>query len=246
MFSSLSLILALACAPKKIEALQTEVALRDQALQAVRAENQGYVVQIATLREEVERLGAKNAELVALYGAITAEFGPELESGAASLVLFPDRTVLGVPDGLRFASGSDEIEAGADLDRLAAFILAHPQRRFAIEGHTDAEPIRSARFASNWELGAARAVAVVEALLDRGVPAWQLSAVSFAETAPVASNAHDAGMAANRRIDLAVELSVRETGAQTALLEAARRAGGPVYALATEPQPEETPRAAQR
>ncbi len=38
-----------------------------------------------------------------------------------------------------------------------------------IDGHTDNRPISSARFPSNWELSAARAISVVRALIDEGV-----------------------------------------------------------------------------
>lgn len=229
---SLVLVLAAGCAPKKIHALQEEVAQRDVTINTLRAENQGYTIQIDTLKQEVDRLGARNKELVDLYASITNEFGGDIETGQASLVVFPDRSVIVIGDGIQFASGSAALEdsSEATLDRLAEFLRQHPQRRFQVEGHTDAAPIHNAQFASNWELGAARAVAVINELESRGVPGQQLSAATFGDTEPIATNAHPGGMAANRRITVAVQTSVKESGAQTALLEAAKRHGGAIYA----------------
>lgn len=235
----LVLLLAAGCAPKKIHALEEAVAQRDITINTLRAEQQGYVIQLDTLRQEVDRLGARNKELVDMYASITEEFGGDIELGNASLVIFPDRSLIAVGDGIQFASGSAALDPASDatLDRLASFLAQHPGRRFQVEGHTDAEPIHNAHFRSNWELGAARAVAVIDGLIERGVPSQQLSAATYGETAPIATNSHPLGMAANRRITVAVQTSVKESGAQQALLEAAQRAGGALYASTTTIEP---------
>lgn len=238
-FLSLLPFLAVGCGHKKINALEEELAGRDATIQTLQAENQGYVIQVNTLKEELGRVNRKNEELAAFYNALTSEFGPQLQSGEASLVVFPDRSLIVIGDQITFPSGSARLtpESSAALDELATFLKAHPERRFQVEGHTDAAPIHNAQFASNWELGAARALTVVDELIARGVPASRLSAATFAETAPMASNASVDGMGSNRRIAVAVELSVEETGAQEALVEAARRHNGPVYAMVTPETP---------
>jgi flagellar motor protein MotB len=223
------------CAAKRINALEDQVEVQDHTIESLRAENQGYVLQVEVLRNETARLTAHNKELAALYSSIVDEFGTELAAGNASLVIFPDRTVVAVGDGITFASGSARLdkESAASIDRLAGFLKAHPDRRFQVEGHTDDAPIHNSAFASNWELGAARAVSVVNELVARGVPAERLSAASHADTSPMANNTHPEGMAENRRIAVAVQTSVKELGAQQALLEAAKKAGGARYAAAT-------------
>lgn len=228
----LALVLSPGCAAHKIATLEEGIAARDAAIQRLTAENQGYVVEIGTLKEEVARLGKKNEELVGMYQALLTDFGPRLESGQATLIVFPDRTTLVVGDPIPFASGSARLTPAADasLDELAAFLKEHPGRRFQVEGHTDAEPIHNGQFASNWELGAARAISVVDALVDRGVSDLQLSAATFGATEPVATNTHPDGMALNRRIAVSVEIAVSESGAQQALLDAAKKAGGAQYA----------------
>lgn len=230
----LSLCLAPGCAAHRIQGLETELADRDTQLRTLQATNQGYLIELDTLRAQLDAVGRKNEELAAVYTALTNEFGPELSDGSASLVVYPDRTSIVIGDQLRFATGSARLgpDSDAALDKFAAFVKAHPDRRFQIEGHTDDAPIHNTSFASNWSLGAARALAVVQALIDRGVPEAQLSAATFAATEPIATNGHPDGMATNRRIALAVSTSVKESGAQQALLEAAQRAGGAVYAAA--------------
>jgi chemotaxis protein MotB len=73
-----------------------------------------------------------------------------------------------------------------------------------IEGHTDSTPISNARFASNWDLSAARASAVLARLAARGLPAQRLSVAGFADQRPVADNSTEEGRAQNRRVDVVV------------------------------------------
>ena len=74
----------------------------------------------------------------------------------------------------------------------------------AHEGHTDDVPIKTAKFPSNWELGAARALVVLRTLEEGGVTPAQLSAATYGENRPTAKNDSDEGRAANRRIEIVV------------------------------------------
>lgn len=71
-----------------------------------------------------------------------------------------------------------------------------------VEGHTDNVPMHSAQFASNWELSAARAAAVVRFLNGQGVVSARLSAVGFADTKPLQSNGTPEGRKRNRRVEI--------------------------------------------
>jgi chemotaxis protein MotB len=74
-----------------------------------------------------------------------------------------------------------------------------------LEGHTDSVPINTPRFHSNWQLSAARSIALLEILTGRfGVSASRLSVAGYAETAPMDSNETEAGRARNRRVDIVV------------------------------------------
>jgi len=70
-----------------------------------------------------------------------------------------------------------------------------------VEGHTDNQPIETAKFPSNWELSAMRAVNILRYFQNKGgLSANRLVAVGFGEHQPAASNDTPAGRQMNRRI----------------------------------------------
>ena len=70
-----------------------------------------------------------------------------------------------------------------------------------VDGHTDIRPVRGA-FSSNWQLSAARAIAVVQYLVSKGVPAQRLLAAGFGEFQPLDQAQNDEAYRKNRRIEL--------------------------------------------
>jgi chemotaxis protein MotB len=71
-----------------------------------------------------------------------------------------------------------------------------------VDGHADRNPIRSSRFASNWELAAARAIAVAQMLISEGLPANRVAAASFGDAQPIDQGDTPQAFARNRRIEL--------------------------------------------
>ena len=57
-----------------------------------------------------------------------------------------------------------------------------------IEGHTDDDPIHTARYPSNWELSAGRASGVVRLFIEYGMDGTRMKATGFAETRPKVPN----------------------------------------------------------
>jgi len=106
-----------------------------------------------------------------------------------------------------FPSGRAALKTGAVgvLDSLAVFLgkVPYPVR---IEGHTDSIPINTARFPSNWELSAARAVAVTRALQGGGVAPDRIAAIGCGEYRPLAPNTTPEGRAENRRVEIFLKL----------------------------------------
>lgn len=104
-----------------------------------------------------------------------------------------------------FPSGQAELtEDGRRMLGQLAPALRQAPGDIAVEGHTDATPIATLRFPSNWELSAARAAVVVRALADAGVAAERLSAVGYADTRPLAFGADPDSLARNRRVTLSL------------------------------------------
>lgn len=71
-----------------------------------------------------------------------------------------------------------------------------------IEGHTDRQPITTYKFQDNWDLGAARANAVVRYFISRGIKPEQLSAVSHGEFKPTDNRINESAYSKNRRIEI--------------------------------------------
>jgi len=71
-----------------------------------------------------------------------------------------------------------------------------------VDGHADRTPIRSTRFATNWELSAARAIAVANLLILEGLPANRVAAAAFGENQPLDTAETPEAYARNRRIEL--------------------------------------------
>ena len=71
-----------------------------------------------------------------------------------------------------------------------------------VDGHADRTPIRgSPRFASNWDLSAARAIAVVQVLVSAGLPPDRAAATAFGEFQPIDPGDSPEALARNRRIE---------------------------------------------
>jgi outer membrane protein OmpA-like peptidoglycan-associated protein len=104
--------------------------------------------------------------------------------------------------GVRFENDSAQLteDSSAALDPAAASVQRYPRLRIEIQGHTDSV----GSDAYNLKLSQARAEAVREYLITRGVPASQLTAMGYGETQPVADNKTAAGRAQNRRVVMSV------------------------------------------
>ena len=106
-----------------------------------------------------------------------------------------------------FSSGSADLmpSAKTQLDALALW-LKSTEGMVEIEGHTDNQPINTAQYANNWALSSARAVAIVNYLIEiHSLSGTRFRAVGFGEYSPVADNATTQGRQKNRRVVIKVE-----------------------------------------
>jgi chemotaxis protein MotB len=114
--------------------------------------------------------------------------------------------VISLPEQATFPVGTADVTPGARalIGRVAATIARLPNL-VRVEGHTDDVPIRTARYASNWELSTARASAVVAFLIESGgIDPTRLSAAGYGQFHPRVPNTSSENRARNRRIDLVV------------------------------------------
>ena len=87
------------------------------------------------------------------------------------------------------------------LAKVAEVLVRYQDSRVTIVGHTDS----TGSDEHNRLLSRDRAVAVLEELTRRGVPASRLSALGRGETEPRSSNATAGGRALNRRVEILLE-----------------------------------------
>ena len=92
-------------------------------------------------------------------------------------------------NALLFESGQADITpAGkAAIDKVVKLLPTIDQRyQIAIEGHTDDVSIHTARYDSNWDLSAGRAINVLKSFTTAGISPQRLSAQGYADTRPAA------------------------------------------------------------
>ena len=195
---------------QQIAALRRQLAALEEALNASESRNTDSQTQIADLGR---RLNVALAQRVQELSQYRSDFFGRLRKILADR---PDIEVVGdrfvLPASVLFSTASDDLSDSArgELDKIADAILElekqiPPEINWVIrvDGHTDVRPVQStARFRSNWELSAARAIAVVRYLIDRGIKPEHLVAAGFGEFQPLDTGDSEEAFARNRRIEL--------------------------------------------
>ncbi len=106
--------------------------------------------------------------------------------------------LLKLKDAVLFAPGSDQLsELSRDMLEKVEVTLANFKdlTMVNIEGHTDDNPITSARFPSNWELSSARSARIARLFFEKGLKQAQLVSEGYAESRPLVPNRDDEGTA---------------------------------------------------
>jgi chemotaxis protein MotB len=156
--------------------------------------------------EDTDRRKGEAERRVAELRRLLAPLKAMIDAGTLTVKIVDGRMVLSLGADVLFPTGVAELspEGRQTIDAIAQALLLVPERRIQVEGHTDSVPIHNARFRSNWELGAGRAITIVGAMLADGVAPARASAASFGEHRPVGSNDSDAGRQSNRRIEIVI------------------------------------------
>ena len=111
---------------------------------------------------------------------------------------------------LLFPSGQDVlVSQGEVVQTLKEFaaIAGSPEAAgydVVVVGHTDTDRISqsNARFQSNWDLSAYRAIAVMKLLARSGLSETRMGVMGYSKFRPIADNASDAGKGQNRRVEI--------------------------------------------
>lgn len=156
--------------------------------------------------KEKKKDDPKVVDLASSMKVLSEVLAPEIKAGKIQVTMQSRGLVISFTQAALFPSGEDVISPAAyeGMRRVAEAVqkIPNPVR---LEGHTDSQPIRNSSFDNNWELSAARSIAVLNVLTDRfGVPHERLSVAGYADTAPIAENDTDQGRAKNRRVDIVI------------------------------------------
>jgi chemotaxis protein MotB len=111
--------------------------------------------------------------------------------------------------GMTFASGGADVlpDMLEPLKKIMNLLPQYADRyKFAVEGHTDEEPLKKESiFKSNWDLAAARALQVRDLLENVGLPKNKIRVEAYADTKPLLAKQleglnHQQVLAKHRRV----------------------------------------------
>ncbi len=194
---------------QQIAALRRQLAAIEAALAASEGKDKDAQAKIADLGSRLNVALAQKVQELARYRSDFFGRLRQILGERPGVRVVGDRFVF--QSEVLFDSGQAVVNSAghAELDQLAAALIQLEREIppdlpwvMRVDGHTDAKPIKSASYASNWELSAARAIAVVEYLAGRGVDPHRLVAAGFGQYQPIEAATTDDANRKNRRIEL--------------------------------------------
>jgi chemotaxis protein MotB len=194
---------------QQLLALRRQIAALNEALQAAEAKDKDSQARISDLGARLNLVLARQVQELQRYRSDFFGRLRELLKGRKDIRVVGDRFVF--QSEVLFPSGQAQmtVDGLAAMDQLAQAIVEIERQIpsevdwvLQVDGHTDARPIQSREFPSNWELSSARAISVVKYLISRGVAAHRLVAAGYGEFAPLEIGDTDEVLRKNRRIEL--------------------------------------------
>lgn len=194
---------------QQIAAMRRQLAALEQALEASEAREKDGQSRIADLGQRLNAALAARVQELTRYRSDFFGRLRQILGARPDIRIVGDRFVF--QSELFFDAGQAVLrpDGAAELDKIVR-ALADLEREIPpdipwivrVDGHTDARPIATPQFPSNWALSSARAIAVVQYFVSRGVPPQRLAAAGFGEFQPLDVGTTDEAYRRNRRIEL--------------------------------------------
>ena len=194
---------------QQLLALRRQIAALEAALEASEKKEQASQARIADLGKRLNVALARKVEELKRYRSDFFGRLRDLLAKRKDIRIVGDRFVF--QSEVLFPSGSDTFnpeglpalrEVAAAIHELEERIPPDIDWVLRVDGHTDARPINTPEFPSNWELSTARALRVVRFLISEGVSPKHLVAAGFGEFHPIDPGTSEEALRRNRRIEL--------------------------------------------
>ena len=193
---------------QQLAALRTQIGALETALDASETRDTQSKTAIADLGKRLNLALAQRVQDLSRYRSDFFGRLRQILEGRADVQVVGDRFVF--QSEVLFAAGQADVsdDGKTELAKLGSAILQlqteiPPDINWVlrIDGHTDKRPISTAQFPSNWELSAARAIAVAKYLMTQGVDPKRLVPAGFGEFSPIDPADNDDAYKKNRRIE---------------------------------------------
>ena len=194
---------------QQIAAFRRQLAALETALDASERKDKEAQAQIANLGQRLNLALAQRVEELKNYRSDFFGRLRQIIGNRPDIRIVGDRFVL--QSELLFDVGKADLkpEALPEIDKIASAMLEIGAKIPAdipwvlrVDGHTDIRPTgTTGQYKSNWDLSAARAIAVVKYLATKGIEPQHLLAAGFGEFQPIDSGTSDEAYRRNRRIE---------------------------------------------
>ena len=194
---------------QQMASLRRQLSKIEIALKLSETDSAKKQIQIAALGKRLNIALASKVQELSKY---RSEFFGRLRSLIGSrrdIRIVGDRFVF--QSEVLFEKGQSElgVVGREGLDQLASTLLELSKKIppeidwvLRIDGHTDDDPISTARYPSNWELSTSRATSVLKHLINAGLPPGRLVAAGFGQYHPLDKRSDEIGKRRNRRIEM--------------------------------------------
>ena len=192
---------------QQIAALRRQLGAIEQALEVSEKKDRESQTRIQDFAQRLNLALAQRAQELSRYRSDFFGRLREILGNRPDIRIVGDRFVL--QSEVFFDTGQSVLkpEGRAEMDKIATALLELTRQIpqdiawvLRVDGHTAVRPISGGR--TNWDLSAARAIAVVQYLIAKGMPPQRLVAAGFGEFQPIDPGAGEEAYSRNRRIEL--------------------------------------------
>jgi chemotaxis protein MotB len=193
---------------QQIAAMRRQLAAIEAALDASEKKDKESQNKIADLGQRLNLALAQKVQELTKYRSDFFGKLRQILGERPDMRIVGDRFVL--QSEVFFDTGKADLkpEGDEELDKVAGALIELEKQIppdiawvLRVDGHTDVRPVTGGVFKSNWNLSAARAIAVVQYLIAKGVAPQRLVAAGFGEFQPIDTDTTEEAYRRNRRIE---------------------------------------------